>query len=105
MKTEILLHHLREYTDMQPAFDKNDYVKLIFEQKKPRGAERMWVQVAEKIGHQYIGTLSNQPVTIRMKLGDMVVFESIHVLDTMTQQQCMAGTKQAVKRAKNDPAL
>jgi len=105
MKTKIFLRQLREPTDMQPAFDRNDFVKLIFEQKNPAGGERMWVQVDEKIGNQYMGTLSNQPVMLRMKQGALVVFESIHVLDTMTKQQCMADTKRAVKKAKNDPAF
>lgn len=56
--------------------------KLGFEPKLPyKLTERMWVEVTGKTKTGFVGTLSNQPVNLRLKPGDKVYFESKHILD------------------------
>ena len=43
--------------------------------------ERMWFKVVEKTDTGYVGTLSNDPVVVRMKFGDRIEFTERHIMD------------------------
>jgi len=53
------------------------------------GAERMWVDIVEKVGDppRYVGVLNNQPVHIRdLKAGDCVSFGPEHIAQTIIKR-------------------
>lgn len=57
-----------------------DMAKLGFLDKDGSG-ERMWVEIIEKDKDSFKGTLSNQPVFLKLTYGDEVSFESKHIID------------------------
>lgn len=63
------------------------YVKLGFRFSATSGAtaERMWVKVTKWDGKIGRGELNNDPVHVAMKIGDIVKFESKHVLDILEE--------------------
>jgi hypothetical protein len=44
-------------------------------------AERIWIDVAGRVGDKYIGRLGNTPFVIAGKYGDRVYFRAEHVID------------------------
>ena len=61
--------------------------KLIFrfESDNPEApsAERMWVEITEKVGNKFIGYLDNDPAYITdLKYKDVIEFNEIHIVDT-----------------------
>ena len=62
-----------------------DWVKLLFQFKKPKGAcrgERMWVEITDVAAHAYRGTLLSTPKFLKKpKKGDPVDFLALHVAD------------------------
>ena len=59
-----------------------DYVKLIF--KQDGHSERMWVEVTAINNQKYLGRLDNIPISVDMRHNDAVVFESKHIINTIT---------------------
>jgi len=62
-------------------------VKLIFkfesEDPEAPSAERMWIELSELSGSEYIGSLDNDPAYIKdLKHGDQITFEAKHIIDT-----------------------
>jgi hypothetical protein len=45
------------------------------------GGERIWIEVAGRVGDKYIGRLGNTPFIIAGKYGDRVYFRAKHVID------------------------
>ena len=52
------------------------FAKLIFNDR-----ERMWVRITEFTTTDYEGVLDNEPVVVKMKIGDKVRFKAKHVID------------------------
>lgn len=60
-----------------------DYAKLCFEEEG-NAPERMWVKVMSVSGDNFQGMLDNEPIGLEtIKYGDIVLFNSRHILDTM----------------------
>jgi hypothetical protein len=64
-----------------------DGVKLIFEfdsdDPQAPAAERMWVEITARDGHQFSGTLDNTPYHIKgLPLGTVIDFEDRHIANT-----------------------
>jgi len=63
-----------------------DHVKLVFEDAS--GAERMWVIVKQLFsGTVWNGVLDNDPLAIKMKVGEKVSFHPLDVIDILSQTQ------------------
>lgn len=63
-----------------------DLVKLIFVPVKEEDdgfrGERMWVEISEINGKNYLGQLANEPHQLPLKLGDVITFENEHICAT-----------------------
>jgi hypothetical protein len=64
-----------------------DYVLAAFNH-----IERMWVLVTAVDGDTLAGTLSNQPVEVPRRHGDLVTLEKRHVFDIQTAAAVTEGT-------------
>ena len=65
------------------ALEVGDLVKLIFEYDPPGeqwGAERMWVEITEKNGSQFVGRVDNEPDEEFISVDDRVDFNSDNVV-------------------------
>ena len=63
-----------------------DMAKLGFLDKGGNG-ERMWVEITEKDEDSFKGTLSNQPVFLKLTYGDKVSFESKHIIGLIKEEK------------------
>jgi len=59
-----------------------DACKLIFEpDNEEQLTERMWVNITEINGDEFVGELDNDPVSLKMKLGELVKFNRDNIID------------------------
>jgi len=77
--------------------------KLIFsfESDDPEdpSAERMWVEITEKIGNKFVGYLDNDPAHIKdLKYKDVIEFNEIHIVDTDLDDPIPAISEKYIKR-------
>jgi uncharacterized protein YegJ (DUF2314 family) len=62
--------------------DIGDACKLIFEpDNEEQLTERMWVNIIEINGDEFVGELDNNPVSLNMKPGDLVKFHRDAIVD------------------------
>ena len=77
--------------------------KLIFsfESDDPEdpSAERMWVEITERIENKFIGYLDNDPAYIKdLKYKDIIEFSEIHIVDTDLDDPIPAISEKYIKR-------
>lgn len=64
-----------------------DIVKLVFvstiqQENNPFSSERIWVEITQVNGNNFVGTLDNKPFVIQdLNLGDEVSFQACHIID------------------------
>ena len=80
-----------------------DKAKLIFgfesDDSEDPSAERMWVEITERIENQFIGYLDNDPVYIKdLKYKDIIEFSEIHIVDTDLDDPIPAISEKYIKR-------
>lgn len=63
------------------ALKVGDFVKLIFIQDGH--SERMWVEIKEIKGNNYLGRLDNIPILVDIDLNEIVSFEEKHIINTI----------------------
>lgn len=77
----------RPSDEILAALKPGHLVKLAFDLASPgpsaQGGERMWVVVTDRQADRFSGTLDNEPVVCTdLAHGDLIEFESIHIIDT-----------------------
>lgn len=63
-----------------------DIVKLIFVSDQPSddgfNGERMWVEITDRNGNNFTGTLDNEPFRLPLKAGEVITFGAENICDT-----------------------
>jgi len=75
--------------EVRSALSVGDVVRLLFqytgEDERGPDAERMWVEIIDRTGEEYIGTLTNQPQVIQdLVRGDSIQFAARHVIAVLS---------------------
>lgn len=78
--------------ESREALQPGDFAKLIFRMLEPGdskfAAERMWVQVQETGGSQFVGVLDNDPYALTtIEAGHVVHFGPEHVIDIFRDKE------------------
>ena len=80
-----------------------DKAKLIIgfesDDSEDPSAERMWVEITERIDNKFIGYLDNDPAYIKdLKYKDIIEFSEIHIVDTDLDDPIPAISEKYIKR-------